>query len=150
MSEFSFLKNKWKFSLTKGFSVWVYIRIWTFLTLAVQRFNSCKHLKGQLFIKYLSNYSKCILIKFLLQKFQGAEPHPLPPIINDPKQPAYKEFFVGILKLQTILGTEHVRVVMGRQQARKKDIRLNIFSWDWSFLVSNRFAAIRRESVHFK
>lgn len=80
-----FLKKKYKWEnwrylkafSTKGFSVWVWIRTWTFLTLPVQRFNSCKHLKGQLFIKYFSNYSKRILIKFLLQKFQGAEHSPI-------------------------------------------------------------------------
>lgn len=53
--------------------------------------------------------------------------HPLPPIINNPKQPKHREFFVGILKLQTVLGTECMGVVMGKRQARKKDIRLKSF-----------------------
>lgn len=53
--------------------------------------------------------------------------HPLPPIINNPKQSKYREFFVGILKFQTILGIERVGVVMGKRKARKKDIRLTIF-----------------------
>lgn len=73
--------------------------------------------------------------------------HPLPPINNNPKQPKYREFFVGILKLQTILGTGHVGVVMGKRQARKKDIRLKIFPQDLSFPVSDRFAAMSKMFV---
>lgn len=125
---------------TKRFSVWVWTRTWTFLT-AFQRFNSCKHWKGQLFIKHYSKDSKRILIKFLLQKFQGFT-HPLPPIINNPKQPKCTEdFLVGTFKFQTIWGSEHVGEVMGKSQARKKGTRLRIIP-KFFLLCSNRFVGV--------
>lgn len=151
MSEVSlFFKNKWenwrylKAFPTKRFTVWVWIRTWTFLTLAVQRFNSCKYLKGQLFIKYFSNYSKCILIKFLCKSSKVLNTHPLPPQLTIPNN-LNTENFCWHFETSDYLRTECVGVVLGKRQARKKT-SAEKFSWDWSFPVSSRVCS-KKKSV---
>lgn len=123
-------KENWRYLKafpTKGFSVWVWIRTWTFLTLAVRDSTHVNIWKVSCSSNTFPTTANVSLLSFFCKSSKVLNTHPLPPIINNPKQSKYREFFVGILKFQTILGTGHVGVVMGKRQARKKDIRVKFF-----------------------